>query len=287
MEDVLARPMEDRAGRDGSRIALGQTEAGRYLRVIYVPDPTPGSVFVITAYELGEKARRPCGGARSRQNGRSHEETEPIPARLEQRTSATGSRSLRGAVRHRGCGRGRGVVPINDDDRDENTGQAVPAVRALLARARIHERRLGWGRLHVRNARRAGIYLAEGDQGQLGTWVWIGVEDVGLLAMKRAGRKAPTLSAETDLIARRTNSWKQIHRSAGPVLAFRADAKLNRRPPAEADFQRYFDVTAPSVHNMIMTLERRGLIKRAPGRPRSIEVLVPLRGPSSRLNSTR
>ena len=56
--EVLARPMEDRAGRDGSRIALGQTEAGRYLRVIYVPDPTPGSVFVITAYELGEKARQ-------------------------------------------------------------------------------------------------------------------------------------------------------------------------------------------------------------------------------------
>ena len=57
VENVLARPMEDRAGRDGSRIALGQTEAGRYLRVIYVP-PTPGSVFVITAYELGEKARK-------------------------------------------------------------------------------------------------------------------------------------------------------------------------------------------------------------------------------------
>jgi hypothetical protein len=36
VKDVLARPMEDRAGRDGSRIALGQTEAGRYLRVIYV-----------------------------------------------------------------------------------------------------------------------------------------------------------------------------------------------------------------------------------------------------------
>ena len=33
-----------------------KTQAGRYLRVIYVPDPTPGSVFVITAYELGEKA---------------------------------------------------------------------------------------------------------------------------------------------------------------------------------------------------------------------------------------
>jgi hypothetical protein len=56
VEDVLTRPMEDRAGRDGSRVALGQTEAGRYLRVIYVADPEPGSVFVITAYELGAKA---------------------------------------------------------------------------------------------------------------------------------------------------------------------------------------------------------------------------------------
>lgn len=33
----------------GARIALGQTDAGRYLRVIYVPYPEPDSVFVITA----------------------------------------------------------------------------------------------------------------------------------------------------------------------------------------------------------------------------------------------
>ncbi len=54
---VLARPLEDRPGREGSRVALGQTAAGRYLRVIYVPDPEPDSVFVITAYELGPKAK--------------------------------------------------------------------------------------------------------------------------------------------------------------------------------------------------------------------------------------
>jgi hypothetical protein len=53
--EVLEKPGEDRAGRDGSRIALGQTVSGRYLRVIYVPDPEPDSVFVITAYELGGK----------------------------------------------------------------------------------------------------------------------------------------------------------------------------------------------------------------------------------------
>ena len=52
VEDVLRRPDEDRAGREGSRIAVGQTQGGRYSRVVYVPDPEPNSVFVITAYEL-------------------------------------------------------------------------------------------------------------------------------------------------------------------------------------------------------------------------------------------
>ena len=51
-EDVLRNPGEDRPGREGSRVALGQTRAGRYLRVIYVPDSEVESLFVITAYEL-------------------------------------------------------------------------------------------------------------------------------------------------------------------------------------------------------------------------------------------
>ena len=53
--EVLEKPSEDRAGREGSRIALGQTASGRYLRVIYVPDPEPDSVFVITCYEVTGK----------------------------------------------------------------------------------------------------------------------------------------------------------------------------------------------------------------------------------------
>jgi hypothetical protein len=56
VEDVLRRPGEDRPGTEGSRVALGQTRGGRYLRVIYVPDPEPNSVFVITAYQLTGKA---------------------------------------------------------------------------------------------------------------------------------------------------------------------------------------------------------------------------------------
>jgi len=57
IEDILGQPLQDIRGRDDSRISIGQTRDGRYLKVIYVPDPVPDSVFVISAYELGSKAK--------------------------------------------------------------------------------------------------------------------------------------------------------------------------------------------------------------------------------------
>ena len=61
----------------------------------------------------------------------------------------------------------------------------------------------------------------------------------------------------------------------GQYLAYIATyTKLHRRPPAEADMQRYFNVTPPVVHGMIVTLTRLGLIERVPGHARSIRVLV-------------
>ena len=61
----------------------------------------------------------------------------------------------------------------------------------------------------------------------------------------------------------------------GQYLAFiHAYTRINRRPPAEADMRHHFQVTAPSVHQMVITLERQGLIRRQPGQPRSIQVLV-------------
>lgn len=61
----------------------------------------------------------------------------------------------------------------------------------------------------------------------------------------------------------------------GQYLAFIYHyTKVNRRPPAQTDLQRFFGVTPPSVHNMILTLERKGLLARAPGQARSIRVLV-------------
>ncbi|MCI0416901.1 hypothetical protein L0222_29380 [bacterium] len=52
---ILRNPGEDRPGSEGSRVAVGQTDTGRYLRIIYVPDPAPESLFVVTAYELKGK----------------------------------------------------------------------------------------------------------------------------------------------------------------------------------------------------------------------------------------
>jgi DNA-binding MarR family transcriptional regulator len=54
-----------------------------------------------------------------------------------------------------------------------------------------------------------------------------------------------------------------------------AYTRVHLTPPAEADIQRRFGVTPPSVHQMILTLERAGLIRRQPRAARSIAVLVP------------
>ncbi len=61
----------------------------------------------------------------------------------------------------------------------------------------------------------------------------------------------------------------------GQYLAFiYAYTRVLRRPPAEADIQKYFEVTPPTVHQMLITLERKGLIRRTPGVARSIELLI-------------
>jgi len=61
----------------------------------------------------------------------------------------------------------------------------------------------------------------------------------------------------------------------GQYLAFiKMYAQLNGRPPAEADMERYFGVTPPSVHRMVVELEKRGLIRRVPRQPRSIELTI-------------
>jgi Mn-dependent DtxR family transcriptional regulator len=62
----------------------------------------------------------------------------------------------------------------------------------------------------------------------------------------------------------------------GQYLAFiYAYSRIFKQPPAEADMRRHFGVTAPSVHQMVMALEKAGLITREPGAPRSIQLRIP------------
>ena len=77
-------------------------------------------------------------------------------------------------------------------------------------------------------------------------------------------------------MAKVSHSAKAFTPKQGQYLAFiDAYARVHRQPPAEWEMQRHFGVSPPSVHQMVLTLERAGLISRHPGWPRSIEVLVP------------
>lgn len=67
VEDVLHSPREDARSSRDSRVAIGQTLGGRYVLVVYVPDPEPGSAFVVTAYEL---TGRPLAAFRRRMRRR-------------------------------------------------------------------------------------------------------------------------------------------------------------------------------------------------------------------------
>ncbi len=73
----------------------------------------------------------------------------------------------------------------------------------------------------------------------------------------------------------KTDAHPALSDKQGQYLAFiHAYTVLLGRPPAEADLQHHFGVTPPSVHQMILTLERQGFIERTPGAPRSIRILV-------------
>jgi hypothetical protein len=75
---------------------------------------------------------------------------------------------------------------------------------------------------------------------------------------------------------RATAAAAQFTAKQGQYLAFIwAYSQINGRAPAEAGFQRYFKVTAPSVHQMLKTLDQLGLIDKQLGVARSIKLLVP------------
>jgi hypothetical protein len=63
---VLRRPGVDYPSDRNSRVRLGQTAAGRHLKVVYVPDKGAASAFVVTAYEVRGKASKALRRAKRR-----------------------------------------------------------------------------------------------------------------------------------------------------------------------------------------------------------------------------
>ena len=88
-------------------------------------------------------------------------------------------------------------------------------------------------------------------------------------------RLPPRRGPDECTVRRMPSAGASFTERQGQYLAFiHAYTRVHGRPPAEADMQRYFRVSPPSVHQMVLTLERAGLIQRKPGLARSIEVLV-------------
>jgi uncharacterized protein YwlG (UPF0340 family) len=66
VRQVLSRPGLDFAEDRNARVHIGQTAAGRHLKVVYVPDKGSDSAFVVTAYQLGGKALKAYRRAKRR-----------------------------------------------------------------------------------------------------------------------------------------------------------------------------------------------------------------------------
>ena len=72
-----------------------------------------------------------------------------------------------------------------------------------------------------------------------------------------------------------SDSPRNFSARQGQYLAFiHAYTFVNGRPPAQSDIARFFRVTPPTVHQMILTLEKAGLISRRPAGARAIAVIV-------------
>ena len=69
---------------------------------------------------------------------------------------------------------------------------------------------------------------------------------------------------------------KKFTPKQGQYLAFiHHYTNVHRVPPAEMDLLMYFRTTPPSVHQMVVTLERNGFIEKIPYQARSIRLLIP------------
>ena len=93
--------------------------------------------------------------------------------------------------------------------------------------------------------------------------------------MRNYDQSSISFPKKTSISSTKSQETKQYTPKQGQYLAYICFyTKINGRPPAEADMQQYFNVSLPSVHQMVVKLESLGLIERKPGVGRSIRVLV-------------
>ena len=72
------------------------------------------------------------------------------------------------------------------------------------------------------------------------------------------------------------NAGIKFTEKQGQYLAFIYNyTRIHGQPPAERDLERFFKTTPPTIHQMILRLEEKGLISRVPGQSRSIRLLIP------------
>jgi repressor LexA len=72
------------------------------------------------------------------------------------------------------------------------------------------------------------------------------------------------------------NTGMKFTEKQGQYLAFIYNyTRIHGQPPAERDLERFFKTTPPTIHQMILRLEEKGLISRVPGQSRSIRLLIP------------
>ena len=66
-------------------------------------------------------------------------------------------------------------------------------------------------------------------------------------------------------------------RRQGQFLAYIREYMLRNHlglAPTHAEFQRFFNLTPPSVNSMLKRLDQRGFIRRIPGKTRAIELAI-------------
>jgi hypothetical protein len=107
----------------------------------------------------------------------------------------------------------------------------------------------------------------------------VATEDPVGIESRLAGHRAGQISVHTDQESptpSEPDTKARYTPKQGQYLSFiYYYTKIHGLPPSEADMQRYFRVSPPAVHQMILTLESEGLIERIPRMPRSVRLTVP------------